>query len=171
MDEWTTQTGETVMHVADYRDLIDGLSQAFASLKSAASPQERLQAADWVRRSARELLGADCPRARQSDLDRAVRLIDQTASYLVAAGLDAPTVRLEKWGSPSREWIIPVRYRAGDWPRIQPGETMDDLDEVTVACACPQCGERRMDCLVWNEEELVECTTCGQVYDPNEQGE
>jgi uncharacterized Zn finger protein len=45
---------------------------------------------------------------------------------------------------------------------------LDDLGRVTVAYACPQCGERRIDYLVWNEEERVECQTCGQVYDPTE---
>jgi rubredoxin len=37
---------------------------------------------------------------------------------------------------------------------------------VGAACACPSCGEREMDRLVWNEDEQVECTTCGHVYDP-----
>lgn len=47
---------------------------------------------------------------------------------------------------------------------------MDDYLAM-VACACPHCGERQLDCLMWDEEERVECATCGQVCDPNERGE
>ena len=33
--------------------------------------------------------------------------------------------------------------------------------------ACPSCGERDVDRLIW-DDETVTCTTCGIVYDPNE---
>jgi len=37
---------------------------------------------------------------------------------------------------------------------------------VDVACACPSCGERRVDWLVWIDDEWVECQTCKTVYKP-----
>jgi len=52
---------------------------------------------------------------------------------------------------------------------------MDDLQRwiddtasmVDDAFACPDCGEREMDHLVWNDEwDLVECQTCGARFDP-----
>jgi len=33
--------------------------------------------------------------------------------------------------------------------------------------ACPSCGERDVDRLIW-DDEVVTCATCGVVYDPNE---
>lgn len=58
------------------------------------------------------------------------------------------------------------------------GETMvvvEAADEMVRADeACPACGERRMDYLVWQTEysiedegdEVVRCATCGAVYTP-----
>ncbi|MFC1930447.1 hypothetical protein ACFLWE_00955 [Chloroflexota bacterium] len=41
----------------------------------------------------------------------------------------------------------------------------DDL--VRTEWACPKCGERRMDYLVWIDEgERVKCGTCGFEYKP-----
>lgn len=41
--------------------------------------------------------------------------------------------------------------------------------EVESAFACPCCGERNMDRLVWSRDlEHVECITCGAWYDPLE---
>lgn len=40
-------------------------------------------------------------------------------------------------------------------------------ETVPTISACPQCGERMMDNLVWNEDgERVSCATCGMVYKP-----
>jgi len=40
-------------------------------------------------------------------------------------------------------------------------------DEVAEANACPQCGERNQDKLVWQDDgETVRCTTCGKQYTP-----
>lgn len=41
-------------------------------------------------------------------------------------------------------------------------------DLVQVACGCPGCGERRIDALVWqnDEDEQVRCSTCGFIYSP-----
>ena len=43
------------------------------------------------------------------------------------------------------------------------------LDDEVVAeqDACPKCGERRLDNLVWQKDEKhVRCTTCGKRYAP-----
>lgn len=38
---------------------------------------------------------------------------------------------------------------------------------VAPAFACPECGERDADLLLWDENgELVECEVCGCIYDP-----
>jgi len=39
-------------------------------------------------------------------------------------------------------------------------------DEVAEADACPQCGERCLDKLAWQDDETVKCTTCGKQYTP-----
>jgi len=44
-------------------------------------------------------------------------------------------------------------------------ETIDP-DQIEPEDACPVCGERRIDCLVWADDEIVRCTTCGTEYDP-----
>ena len=32
--------------------------------------------------------------------------------------------------------------------------------------ACPGCGERDADNLIWLDDEMVECATCGRRYKP-----
>lgn len=39
-------------------------------------------------------------------------------------------------------------------------------DEVDAAFACPECGERHPDHLVWGDEDLVRCGSCGITFDP-----
>jgi len=39
-------------------------------------------------------------------------------------------------------------------------------DEVTEADACPGCGERNADKLVWQRDDEVRCATCGKTYRP-----
>ena len=39
-------------------------------------------------------------------------------------------------------------------------------DKVAEAGACPGCGERNQDNLVWQDDETVKCTTCGKQYAP-----
>lgn len=39
--------------------------------------------------------------------------------------------------------------------------------EVVVAeFACPDCGERHVDHLVWETDDLVRCASCGITFDP-----
>ena len=44
----------------------------------------------------------------------------------------------------------------------------DGNELVRAKDACPNCGERRMDWLVWQEPdyETVRCSTCGHEYTP-----
>jgi hypothetical protein len=43
----------------------------------------------------------------------------------------------------------------------------DGNDLVPAEDACPGCGERRMDWLVWDNDCFnVTCSTCGHMYDP-----
>jgi len=44
----------------------------------------------------------------------------------------------------------------------------DHHDDASVRAefACPWCGERRMDELIWFEDDEVECQRCGCRYDP-----
>ena len=39
-------------------------------------------------------------------------------------------------------------------------------DEVAEANACPRCGERNQDNLVWQDDGKVKCTKCGTLYEP-----
>ena len=39
-------------------------------------------------------------------------------------------------------------------------------DEVAEANACPRCGERSQDNLVWQDDGKVKCTNCGTTYEP-----
>ncbi|MFN0132726.1 MAG: hypothetical protein ACKVW3_09395 [Phycisphaerales bacterium] len=44
--------------------------------------------------------------------------------------------------------------------------TATDDDRVDPCDACPLCSERRVDMLVWIDDDRVECTMCGMVYQP-----
>lgn len=45
-----------------------------------------------------------------------------------------------------------------------------DADLVPPEDACPQCGERRVDQLVWIDDDTVRCAGCGKCYDPLAKG-
>jgi len=47
--------------------------------------------------------------------------------------------------------------------------TNQDLLEPEYAC--PKCGERDMDRLVWLDDERVRCSNCGTTYCPGESNE
>ena len=52
-----------------------------------------------------------------------------------------------------------------DYVRDAINAQADEL--VAEADACPKCGERHIDKLVWQEDdETVQCTTCGKQYTP-----
>ena len=48
--------------------------------------------------------------------------------------------------------------------RIEPPHT--DTELVHESAACPACGEREMDLLIWTDDAAVECQRCGEVYEP-----
>lgn len=78
---------KTLVKVAEYRSLYGALTQAFVSLRSAATPAERVREAAWVRSAACKLMAVDCRRLDAEDRQMGENLIDRTASYLLAAGL------------------------------------------------------------------------------------
>lgn len=44
-----------------------------------------------------------------------------------------------------------------------------DQGQVERALGCPHCGNTNADELVWtDDEDHVECTRCGALYDPGE---
>ena len=50
----------------------------------------------------------------------------------------------------------------------EPDLILGGEDELPENCACPVCGERRCDWLVWRADDAgVDCQTCGHFYDPN----
>jgi rubredoxin len=38
-------------------------------------------------------------------------------------------------------------------------------DLVPAALGCPVCHERRMDYLVWTDDEWIKCISCGIIFD------
>lgn len=42
----------------------------------------------------------------------------------------------------------------------------DDAHLVSPDAACPVCGERATDRLVWIDDDIVRCTMCRTEYDP-----
>ena len=45
--------------------------------------------------------------------------------------------------------------------------TSESEDLVQLEDACPLCGERNIDRLIWLDDENVECQMCGTVYRPD----
>lgn len=39
------------------------------------------------------------------------------------------------------------------------------IEIVAKEFACPKCGENDMDLLIWDDDEHIKCTTCGESYD------
>jgi len=58
--------------------------------------------------------------------------------------------------------------------RASRGYTMTDYvdaqDTVLADWGC-ECGERRVDWLIWINDETVQCQTCGAEYQPGDKGE
>ncbi|MCB9852841.1 MAG: hypothetical protein H6819_07075 [Phycisphaerales bacterium] len=48
-------------------------------------------------------------------------------------------------------------------------EHRDESDLVRPEDACPNCGERDVDRLIWVDDDCVRCATCGTDYNPLEQ--
>ena len=45
--------------------------------------------------------------------------------------------------------------------------TNDNDAKISPDAACPVCGERDTDRLVWIDDDIVCCTMCGTEYDPS----
>jgi len=57
-----------------------------------------------------------------------------------------------------------INYNQSPLPQF--GVKRAGAEEELVDCGCPSCGERTIDCLVWIDDESVECQTCKTVYKP-----
>jgi Zn ribbon nucleic-acid-binding protein len=44
--------------------------------------------------------------------------------------------------------------------------TANDTNLVPAEDACPACGERDSDRLVWIDDDVVQCARCGATYTP-----
>ena len=47
----------------------------------------------------------------------------------------------------------------------------EPIDPVRPEGACPKCGQRECDELVWIDDEQVECQSCKTVYRPGERND
>jgi len=45
----------------------------------------------------------------------------------------------------------------------------EPIQPVALEDACPNCGEREADELVWIDDEIVQCKQCGTAYRPGDQ--
>ena len=53
--------------------------------------------------------------------------------------------------------------------RVEMAKAQNDNDTVGQEFACPMCGERRSDWLIWDDGDwvgMVTCQSCGCVYGP-----
>ena len=110
------------MKVSEYRDMMSELSDLFASLRSAATPAERVSEAWRVRSCARRLQRAECPRAKFADLSKAARLVDLTTKYLEESGLGAELARRDEHDHGLGDLPYPPEYpkMPGEPKRVQP---------------------------------------------------
>ena len=46
-------------------------------------------------------------------------------------------------------------------------DALPNANMVDAEDACPRCGERHADNLVWQNDETVHCTNCGTRYQPH----
>ena len=55
-----------------------------------------------------------------------------------------------------------------EWRRQQALTKLAEVEFVAPGFACPKCGERDIDKLVWFDDEWVTCQRCGTDYKPGE---
>ena len=41
-------------------------------------------------------------------------------------------------------------------------------ERVRAEWGCPECGERRVDWLIWQDDTVVRCESCGREYIPGQ---
>lgn len=67
---------------------------------------------------------------------------------------------------PAKTEMVLVNWTHGGVSR-EHVNALRHVEEVAPAEGCPNCGEQRMDWLVWDDDcEAVTCQTCGTVYTP-----
>ena len=113
--------------------------------------------------------------SRLCDLPDCVKqAVGAAGSDLMGERLDLCARHLENL---ERELSLHPGLRRGDWQMILDlaqieRSVNDDNEHVPEKAACPQCGERQADCLTINDEDSVDCATCGNHYHlpPKEEG-
>jgi len=75
------------MRVADYRNLISSLSDTFASLRSAATPKERVSEARRLIHEMNFLKRTECLKSKPHDRERLRSLCASITEYLDKTGL------------------------------------------------------------------------------------
>jgi hypothetical protein len=98
------------MRVAEYRDMVSEVSNLFASLRSAATPGERIAEARRLEIAVCVLARAECPRAKFADLAKSARVRDAVAKYLEESGL-----RVELDRRRDADALYSQMAFAGDW--------------------------------------------------------
>jgi len=87
-----------------------------------------------------------------TQVERSVVVSDRTTGAVLKV-LRPPARWGEEWG----------------WNFIDGGIVLERTcgrEFVSAEDACPGCGERDMDRLVWLNDALVRCATCGKTYSP-----
>ena len=59
-------------------------------------------------------------------------------------------------------------YSTARFDGDRPASEAPDYDVVADCFICRGCSENRVDWLVWINDDVVECQTCGAHYDPSE---
>ena len=112
-----------------------------------------------------EELGALSLQAVRIDVDGFIEACDEVASpQALAAGIDPRAVTNAAGWAETARLLKPFRDQAVARLaaiRERRAESEDEL--VPPGAACPSCGERRVDELAINADEVV-CATCGRRY-------
>ena len=75
-----------------------------------------------------------------------------------------PLMRFQPQSLPQAAGVDDPESIDVDYVRDAINAQVDEL--VAEADACPECGERGADNLVWQDDGKVKCTKCGTLYEP-----
>ena len=136
------------------------------------SPQQRLEAIRQAQAEEGQAMhdaAREAAKAEKAKLNRLTCRTDAPAWYATQVGR---TVELRRTGTDEVLATVHPPAAWGDdwnWNLIDGGVLVEPAgkDEVATKDACPKCGERNVDKLVWQDDgETVRCTTCGKQYTP-----
>ena len=104
--------------------------------------------------------GSTCPAWEGNDDEaKSIEELAEALARIVLTGPNAQTGEAVQLAETIlRELSIP--------PWFEPKRAGREEELVEVENACPSCGERRIDWLVWIDDESVECQTCKTIYKP-----